>query len=367
MSIFIYTFLIFVVFSLLSLVRNDLWNLYGFFLLSIIAILIPGIRDISVGTDTSYYVEYFLHPERGYRGLEVDTGYYYLNVIVEAIWRNEHLLLLCNAILSMGGVIFVIYKMSPNRIISLFLSVTYYHFYALQLSGMRQSVAISLFLVSFYYYDQGKPYYKKALFFYCMSALFHATVLWCLPVVLFLKNKTLTKKKAYIFLAVSVVIALSGVFDFRTAISFAFSILSVVGGYAVDRYDSYADFLIDHVMPFRRVVMGVIPLTGIAIVAIYKAKKVNTLLLKTFLAGVVLGNIIVTFPIGNRIIIYFTLLMCVSLPISLDKQTWKALSVYSLVIAYFSYNFYSILKVQMSTIIVEGDKIVPYYFFFNGF
>ncbi|WP_394345257.1 EpsG family protein [Albibacterium bauzanense] len=335
--------------------------LFGFF--CIIVFLLPALRDISVGTDTINYIHFFQHPTIGYDvRANTEYGYKLWNSIISYIWNNKHFFIFTSAVLSLSGVFFFIYKRSPYRILSLLLFVLVGHFYLFQFSGMRQSISISFFLFALHYYIKGKDYRLIAIVFYILSISFHTTVLWCLPVILIVERIKFDKKWLYILLWSSFIIGLSGILNYRLLISMFFEVVGQ-GINVINRYDSYTDSLSDVQMSTYRILADMTPLTLIGTACIYYVKDMNGLLLKLFIIGIFTNNMIITYPIGFRLVIYLVILIIVVVPSIFQRKDTTSLLFYLLIILYYLYKSYSLLVVQYSSDFI-GNKVIPYKMFF---
>ncbi len=159
----------------------------GFFIFGMFAVLVllPGLRDASVGTDTSSYGYYF---ERDYLQfsdllsrdylLDKESGFYLIAATAGLIAHQYWVLFIMIAIVAVFCHLLSIYRYSINPVLSLFVFVTlgYYTFF---FNGARQGLACAVYTLSFGALMQGK-FWKYALWVF-IAALFHRSVVIALP------------------------------------------------------------------------------------------------------------------------------------------------------------------------------------------
>ena len=98
------------------------------FLLGWIALIIfVGLRDVSVGTDTSDYLQSFHHPETGYgKNGDTDPGFQiYLYLTHYLFFNNGSLFLLASCIIGLGGIGYFIWHNSNQPLMSLMAFVSF--------------------------------------------------------------------------------------------------------------------------------------------------------------------------------------------------------------------------------------------------
>lgn len=340
-----------------------------FGILGLIVILIPGLRDISVGTDTTNYARYFSNPDSGYDGRrEVEAIYSAWNQIVSQVWDNVNFYFFVSSFVAIGCVIFFIKKNSPKPIVSLLLFVIITEFYFMYFSAMRQILSMGFILVSLHYYNQGYSLkenkvkmYITSLLFFCLAVSFHTTSAYCLPVVLLVSNIDISKKVAYILLIGSFFVGLFNVIEYRAIIALVFDLLDG-GGSIVDRYDSYAEGMDWEVTTYRRIA-NMLPLTLVCMALYYFSDKENrrSLFLKLFMIGIVMSNVLISYPIGGRLVMYLTILVIIAFPLILYKKKKAYVFISIVTIVYFLYKANASL---ISQFYGDGNIVVPYKNFF---
>lgn len=122
-------------------------------MLSLPLFLLGTLRGETVGGDLENYIPHFDAIIRINSVKEIwdvslkEPGYQILDYIIGQIWPTHRGFLVVTSIISLIGPIFIIYKYSPNYILSLFL---YYSlgFYTNTFNNIRQSLAISICLLA---------------------------------------------------------------------------------------------------------------------------------------------------------------------------------------------------------------------------
>ncbi len=175
----------------------------------ILIILIIGLRDESVGSDTIVYVHTFQNCqlmkwseilEMTYR----DPGFYIFTKMLTYICFGQSIIyLLFMSFLSCIGIFYLIYRNSSRPILSLYFWICLTTFNFVQ-TGMRQSIAMSLCAFSIQFIDKKKIYW----FIGCviLAATIHHSALLFLPVYL---TSYVNANKKYILLFVILFMILS--------------------------------------------------------------------------------------------------------------------------------------------------------------
>ncbi|MDE4776821.1 EpsG family protein [Klebsiella pneumoniae] len=145
-------------------------------LIVVICSLMPGLRDISVGTDSLMYAN-FLVVDRSYHdwlvsGIAIEPGFVFLIKLYQFIgFTNYAYFFFGVAIIFNYLVISTIFKLSPNPLISVLSLLTFSTIYFFHFNVIRASLALAVFLYSVPYILERK--YKKAYVIIAISVLFH--------------------------------------------------------------------------------------------------------------------------------------------------------------------------------------------------
>ena len=152
-------------------------------------LLFLGLRDVSVGIDLKNYIPYFNMIKQAKWNnlfiLKLEKGYILLNKLI-SIFGNENLFLFVIAIITLSGVYFSIKHFSKNYFFSIFIFITF-QFYIFQFSGLRQSIAYSIILISLKYIKERN--WIKFIVTVLIASTFHKTAIIFIPAYWIAKNK----------------------------------------------------------------------------------------------------------------------------------------------------------------------------------
>ena len=334
-----------------------------YILCSAICILLPALRDVSVGTDTANYVSYFLRPQFGYNlEQKIEIGFQTWNSLIRGIWKNTHFYLFCSCLLAMIPLLYFIYKNSTNKLFSLLLITVIAliePLYFLEFGMMRQSVAIALFLMALYFFHQNSDKFSvKSILFFVLACLIHSSsilsVLIFLLVVLF--KIRLKKITGIILIILSILVGgiiLSYFIQFLQNLSFIELQILRYAYSDVQLYQGYQYYVM------------IIPTTVIGILLLYYSTEEirNSLYFKLTIIEVIMINILIPFPIGYRIVLYLFPLFAIMIP-RLFVVNRKVQLILLMIIAMYLYRAFAILAQQTAGLQEGGNIIAPYNFFF---
>jgi len=125
---------------------------YKLFFGAFILILLMGFKSTYVGNDTPSYIEFFNRLSRMTSLIDsnsrFEVGYQFYNKIISLFFDNYQAMFLITAIICITCICYGIVNLSRNWQYSLFLFVglRFYYFF---LSGLRQSLAVSIIVVSY--------------------------------------------------------------------------------------------------------------------------------------------------------------------------------------------------------------------------
>lgn len=173
------------------------WLIFTFLILTFVS----AIRSYTVGVDTSQYYSAF----KVITGIEweqfkltrYEIGFFYLNKIISLFSNNPQSLLIITSIIIIPSVGYIIYKYSNNVVFSTLLYVLLNIFF-FHMTGMRQSIAISILLFSIPLLEKKK--YLKFCFMVVLASLFHSSSIIFLLAIILDKIKYNNKNIIYIIL-----------------------------------------------------------------------------------------------------------------------------------------------------------------------
>ncbi|WP_145858820.1 EpsG family protein [Pedobacter suwonensis] len=349
-----------------------------FIITSIIILFFVGLRDVSVGTDTHTYVSFFKNSDFLYDGEKTDVAFEILARSIKFLSNSEYFFLFVTSLFGLFGILFLIYKLSENKMLSLLLYMiigtsTIFFFYIF--SMIRQSCAITLFIFAVYllfeyrgiraYSIESKKVAKKkylywGLFFYMVSIQIHGSCAFTIPFVIFAYMYDYKSKLSlYWFIIISFII---GSFKIFSISNFMNLIFFYFGGLASRDYSSYGEISFGEIEKVGIVNMYLIPFTLISIFILRCAtlKQINIWYVKLFLMSVVLNNLFYDNLMWSRLVFYLSIFAIVAIPNILKgvKKTVK-LSFYIVFFTYFCYKTISQFQAQMLPA-ATGNIIVPY-------
>lgn len=192
-----------------------------FFVVSCAAvILFQGFRSFNVGTDLASYIPAYSKIGVARMGnleyLNYESGYVVFNKILYIVGLDERGFLVAVAAAVQIPIYYTMYRYSEMSLISILWYFAFGNF-LMTFSGLRQSIAMSLCFIAYYFIKERKLFFYIALILF--AALFHSSALFCL-ILYPLYYMKLDKRKIF------VVFGLLGlVFLFRNQI---FSFLSAL-------------------------------------------------------------------------------------------------------------------------------------------
>lgn len=266
-----------------------------------ILFILSAFRDISVGTDTKGYLMLF---DRLEKGGEIRQEYLWqlLNKAVIFFHGNFGLLLIISTLLVLVPVYWVSQKHSkfPNFSIFLFYSL---YFYLFSFNITRQSIAVSIILIALLFLLENN---KKMFFFMVIVAAgFHITAILSLALLLTKYLPSRSGDKVYYILSL-ITIAIGMFFSERI-----FKFMGDMLGYGryVDTFE-------------MGTILGNFLYLLILNSFLFFAMKVSTergVLFKLFFAFIIITNLSIRIPFGDRFIMYFSIVQILYLPMLLDK------------------------------------------------
>lgn len=149
-----------------------------------------GFKSANVGNDTANYISFFEHMRKLPNFFDplsrFEMGYQVYNKLLGIVFKSTQSLFIVTAAICIGCVCYGVVRLSTNWQYSLFLFVglRFYYFF---LSGLRQSIALSIIIVSYVLFRE-----KKYLGFCCLVLLattFHFSAIIFFAILLVSKLK----------------------------------------------------------------------------------------------------------------------------------------------------------------------------------
>lgn len=322
MILYILTFAL----SLLGVKIADLWFddqrrfLAGSILAVLPPILIAGLRDSTVGSDTDLYVVPVFNSiaSNGQNLMEfidsntdIEVGYLFLNYVIAQLTDQSFFLLLSIHMLIIIPIYITAMKWREHLSPMLFMFIFYMIFFQESLSIARQSIALSFSLLAFSLFMEKK--YIKSFIFAIVAFLFHQTAVIALsiPLIFFAVDRFSIREYYLYYIGVTIAVAFFFLnFD-------AILIWLIDGGYIDMKFLRYTS-IDNEFSPVLGAANFVVKIVIIAyIIYVMVSYQLDTLL-KFFLVIAVLDMLfslcaLILQPL-DRISLYYRLMACISLP-----------------------------------------------------
>lgn len=140
---------------------------------TLLAILM-GFKNVTVGNDTPNYIEFFLRLKNMSSFVDnssrFEKGFQIYTKIIGMLFDSYQALFIISAVFCIACICFGIYKNSKNWQYSLFLFVglRFYYFF---LSGLRQSIAVSIIFVAYVFLKENRK--KLFIILVLLASTFH--------------------------------------------------------------------------------------------------------------------------------------------------------------------------------------------------
>lgn len=172
--------------------------------------LIAALRSTSVGYDSGQYARHYANLQylniKGILDVYPDElGFYFLTKMLTLITSNHQLLFVVIGGLYAYSISRFIYKYSSDPMISFIMLITM-EYYAFSLSGLRQTVAFSLALISIDFIKSRK--FHSFLLILLVASFFHQSVLFFIPAYFLNRNCISNKRVKFYVLLVPIVFIL---------------------------------------------------------------------------------------------------------------------------------------------------------------
>ena len=294
----------------------------------VILFLLLALRDLSVGTDTLNYVNYYLYFDY-YKNNEI--GFFVFRSFLKKIGASYRFYLAIIAFITTIAAYKFIKRYSVDYLISCF---AYFSLglYAMSFSGLRQSLAVCIIMFSIKYIFENKPILFILLII--IASTFHLSSIVFLPVYL-LKNIKISKKSILIFIVLAFVFIL-----------FNNKIYNQILAYLPDGYLRYSksNLSINIIVVLEGILIPLVSKLLVNMNEKYNDEKnkyfeffFNLSILNSLILILSLNN-----ALGDRIALYFSIGNIIIIPYALKFISNKYLKIilYILCIAILSLRFY---------------------------
>lgn len=325
--------------------------------------LISGLKSINIGNDTQVYANLFYQSPSintqlsGLFSQRFEGGYLILNKLLYGLYPNVQLLFITISVIVVFCWLFTIHQFSSNISASIFLLLTF-RLYFMLLSNLRQSLAMGIVLISFYFLNKNKLLISVLLTLF--AATFHVSALVFIIYILLRKVRVTKAIVAY-----SAVISVLGFIFFSRIFNIVLSIFPKYSSYLNTSYSS-SDMKLSLILNFF-VVLSVF-IFGSVVLRNEPDNRApyNSLVHKLhliLLIGVVISFIAIQFSMLNRVTSYFTMFIVLYIPTILSvikSQSKRHVCYFIILTLFFTYNLLIMLFRP------EWNAIVPYTTFWQA-
>ena len=306
------------------------------FLFYIAAILVVGLlafRSANVGSDTPHYCGYFTGEGGMYRTFHTndffEPGFQLFVWILLQISQTEFWFLLSSSLFTMIPFLYLIYKNNnSSKILPFLLYMTMWGIIYITQTAIRQDIAVSLFLLAYIFFIQ-KNINRNIKYALCTTcALFafftHTSSLLSFPLFMLAMIIPLTKKRALILMASSLVFSLV----FKDIVEFIFnSLYSLLNkldmaSHMLDVYYNNQQYALNEEISINRL----LPPTLLVCTLIWMSKKedFNSHYLKSLFLGAFIYNIGASFPMIHRSVFLLLFFGIIYTPYKLSLRTFDS-------------------------------------------
>jgi hypothetical protein len=339
-------------------VIKNIFEFYFYLIVLFVFIVIVGARDVSVGTDTENYYKVFdivsLHYSSWYE-YKWEPLYQGLNLFVYDLGGGASHTLLLSAAITLALVFGFVWKVSPNKTLSIILFFGVFGF-LLSFNVVRHSIATG-FIVYGLYFHQEKRIKLSFMFFLCAILFHYSSFLFLL---IYLLMNWLSNLKFYFTLWI-----VSLFFLFIPHISHVvyFLLFDSVEIFFSEYYSQYlkvGEYIGE--VGYRDIFMQVLFITYMY--TLLKSRTISNfnIYLMISMAGVILSNFTAHVQYMNRVVVFFEVFNVIAIPIVIATLfTKKSAFFISVVIAVLAVVFF--FKAYYS----GSNGIYPYSnWFFEG-
>lgn len=308
-------------------------------------VFISAIR-YDVGTDYLYrYVPDFLTIKNGGHVANLELGFTFLDKICLVFSKDYSLLFFLTSIIIIAPVFYIIYKKSKNPMLSIFLFFTG-GFFFLSMNMIRQFIAVMFAFISYNFLLSKQ--YLKWFFFLIIGSLFHTSIIVFSIVILLCKKFVINFK--FLFIATIFVLITNSLLREL-----------IINVFSVTRFSVYIDTVYSKIdVKEFMILINVI----IYLVMYYICFKNNSrsklgnediFFMNMQGMAVIISLMGSIFSILSRLIVFFSIFECISIPYILSKYKEKNKVILVIIIVLlFSFNIF------YTNVINNDNGVTPY-------
>lgn len=305
--------------------------------------IIMGFRDEDLGTDAKNYQLMFHFVEQGL-SLSIEPLWYLLNKVIYIQGGNYSNVIMFSSLLALVPVYISAFRLrNENGFLLLFLYLSlYYYFYSFNI--IRQGIGMSWGILALVYLNSpNKKNHKIFWLFIVLGALFHYTV-FALGILKFIPTIFAKIKNLYLYQFIAFVLGLF----FNTFLITLFSQFA---------FEKYSDFEGGNLIGnfFYLIILNVV------FIMISNLVKIKSNWYYYMYFFILISNLFIRFPFGNRFILLFGIVQLVFYPLILSNNKLSTKENGLLWACILVYGFISFSRV------LGAGEIIPYEGLFFSF
>ena len=338
MNIYIIILSFFVLISIFYQKRR-LYNKTVWFFFFLILWLIPGLKDLSVGTDAySYYMGFNQDSDDARMFSGIQFGWYLINIFFYNLTNYQTFQLFCYAVI-VGGFMLYIKRYSEYPTLSIAFYIGF-AFYLASFNIMRQYIALAIIFPFIHLKDHNK---LKFIFIVLLASTIHASSIICL---LFLLIDKIKLKSNFFNVTIILITFIIGYFlPHLINLSSLFAIANYVN-------EGFAGYL-ENFGGERNLLTGILQ-NIFLIYSLILLKKQSSFWVKCYFLFIILNNVFGSMGFGNRIFLFLQIQMILAIPYICQMTKGKSRFFYTLSsLCYAIITFY----INLSS---NSGEIIPY-------
>lgn len=319
----------------------------SFWLQVLILMSLSVLRDYSVGNDTVKYVDFY--QETSFLSSRFEPGFIFLVKIAQNIDPNPRFFISITSIFIFYSYGKTIWRYSDMPSLSLYI-IYCYTFFSFALSGIRESLAIAITLLSFPYLIR-----KRYIQFYIiivMACLIHITA--CIFLLAPLLTKLRVSSKSLFILFIGAILFQS---LFATALNYAIVLVPAYNSYVVGG-EYFGETRLASIMD-----LSILLLIFIFSILTYKRTRMtisDSILIIVVGFSVLIMYVSLQFNMLARLALYYSFFAAILLPNAINKYRGR----YRLFIASSVVTLFTMYSLIILLYRPEWNSIFPYKFFF---
>lgn len=328
-------------------------------LLAVFVVYLPAFRCADSSADTQNYIYHFLYPDRGYNGEETEPLYDVYVRIVGYLFHNWKFFITISTLSAIIPLFFLVYKESLNKCLSLYLFVTFgpiIFFYLMYFGNIRQTLSLGFLSLALYFLSSRglkDNYLKVSIINYLIASFIHYSSF--IAISYYIVDRIRLTKKQLICMVL---------------IAFILSQFNVISYLSIVKSDEVFYFNTENLDATGKSLTLLFPL----VISIYMLSSSsienfndNIWMKLFFLQGLLL--LMFSGSIANnidRFVLAFFPSALIAIPnYFTEHNQLKDKLFLMLIIGFYGYRFFTVLKMQLLQYFEVGSTLIPYVSYFE--